>query len=154
MEKILEIDIIKETDLYEKYNRKKLSKGLINYIIEMTPALTKEDTIKVIINSNLKIDIIDFIKTGLKEELNKSILKFCQDNIIQVIYLIIGILAIFLSTIIDQTVAKEIVLIGGWVFIWGMLESEIFTDIVNVKKRRILKKLLDSEFEIKNIEVC
>ena len=37
MEKSIEVDIFEKNDLFERYNRKKVSKSLINYIIEETP---------------------------------------------------------------------------------------------------------------------
>ena len=46
---------------------------------------------------------------------------------------------------------KEIILIGGWVLIWEMIELEIFSDVKEKRKRIILKKILNSEFIENNI---
>ena len=90
------------------------------------------------------------IREGLNREYDKSIALSYKNDFTQLFYLVTGILILFLSTLIGGTVLKEIVLIGGWVFIWTMVETEIFADIKNKKKRKIIRKLLDSEFiEIK-----
>ena len=89
------------------------------------------------------------IREGLNREYDKSITLSYKNDFTQLFYLVTGILILFLSTLIGGTVLKEIVLIGGWVFIWAMVESEIFTDIRNKKKRKIIRKLLDSEFVVR-----
>ena len=47
-------------------------------------------------------------------------------------------------------VLKEVVIIGAWVLLWDAVEMEIVDDLVNRKKKKILKRLLSSEF-IENI---
>ena len=69
MERVIEIDIVKEDDLFEKYNKKIISKNLINYLIEETPKLKKEDKLKVIINNEIeKYNCKELIIEGLKRE--------------------------------------------------------------------------------------
>lgn len=147
--KVIEIDITNKEDLYEKYNKKVVSKDLINYMIESIPHFNKSDKLKIVINNSTseKINCTKLIKDGLNNEYNKSLLKYHKTNIVQLIYLIIGIIALILSTLINGTIFKEIILIGAWVLIWEMIELELFSDTQEKKKRIILKKLLDSEFE-------
>ena len=45
MKKIIEIDVFEEKDLLENYNRKKVSKKLIDYIIDETPEFNKNNDI-------------------------------------------------------------------------------------------------------------
>lgn len=145
MEKTIEIDITNEDDLFEKYNKKKVSKDLINYIIESTPRFRNKDTFKIIVNSTITNKCADIILDGLKEEYKKSVNVHYRTNIVQTIYLLVGIIVLSISTIIEKVIFKEIVLIGGWVLIWSMVELEIFSDTSGRRKRRILKKLLNSE---------
>lgn len=147
--KVIEIDITNKEDLYEKYNKKVVSKDLINYMVESIPHFKKSDKLKIVINNstNEKINCTKLIKDGLNNEYNKSLLKYHKTNIVQLIYLIIGIIALILSTLVNVTIFKEIILIGAWVLIWEMIELELFSDTQEKKKRIILKKLLDSEFE-------
>lgn len=150
MERIIQINLTNKTDFYDKYNKKLVSKELINYIIESAYYFDADDTIKIEITNNTKDDYIGLVRDGLNREYDKSVFVSYKNDFTQVFYLIAGVLIIFLSTLIGGTVFKEIVLIGGWVFIWAMVESEIFTDIKNKNKRKIIRKLLDSEFiEIK-----
>lgn len=139
MEKVIEIDLTCNDDLYEKYNRKIVSNDLVNYII--TSANTKKkDKIKIIINNSIGISSVSLIKEGLKKEYEKSYLIYYKNNIVQIIYLLIGIIALFVSSIMDGNIFKEIILIGGWVLIWEMIELEIFSDVKEKRKRIILKK--------------
>lgn len=151
MEKIIAIDIINEDDLLEKYNKKKVSKDLISYIIESTPSFKNKDTFKIKINNRIKTSCVQLIIDGLKEEYQKSVNTHRRNNIIQIIYLLVGIIVLSISNIIEKVIFKEIVLIGGWVLIWSMVELEIFSDTSGRRKRRFLRKLLNSEIiEINN----
>ena len=146
MQKI-EIDIIDKKDLLEKFNTKKVSKDLINYLIDTTSDIKKEDKVTIIINNYLGDEnLIRLIKEGLKAEYEKCLKKHFVTDLRQFLYFILGIIAIFVSTLFETEVLHEIILIGGWVLIWEMVELEIFTDRDNYKKRKILKKLLESEF--------
>ena len=146
MERVVEIDIVKEEDLFEKYNKKIISKNLINYLIEETPKLKKEDKLKVIINNEIeKYNCKELIIEGLKREYNKASLKNELNNHTQLSYLIVGLIILLFSTFIDMKLLEEIVLIIGWVFIWDLVEIEIITDMNNKKRRRKIKWLLNSE---------
>lgn len=152
MEKRIEIDLLELDDLLERYNRKKVSHSLIEYIIKQTPDFKKNDNIKIIINTKIKdIDCVSLIKDGLKEQYNNSLKKHFYNDIIQIIYLIIGVATLFIYTLIKESIAKELVLISGWVFIWSVVELELFSDSESRKMRRILNKLLISEFIVNKI---
>ena len=153
MEKILEIDLNDKEKLFETYNSKKVSKELIQYMIDSMPKLKKNDTLKIIINNNLKEKIrgAELIKKALDEACEKNEFRFHSTNVKQFSFLIMGIFALGLSTIVKIDVLKEVVIIGAWVLLWDALEMEIVDDLITKKKRKILKKLLDSEF-IENIK--
>lgn len=62
------------------------------------------------------------IKEGLKEEYNKSLKNRHDNNVEQLFFLFLGILFIFLSTLIkEETIWKELLLISGWVPILEMI---------------------------------
>lgn len=147
MKKIIEVTLNEDSDLYEKYNKAMASRDLINYLVDMMPFFNKKDIIKIVINNNLvgDDDSAEIIKKTLRYEYENLNYKYNQNTLIQVTYLFLGILILFLSTLITNEVFKEVVLIIGWIFIWTMMELEIFTD-KNIKKRRkIIRKLLASE---------
>lgn len=154
MEKIIEIDLMEENDLLERYNRKRVSSDLINYIIESASNFTKKDVVKMVINNNIKREVqcVNIIIEGLKNEYNKKLKKYSRNNIIQLIYFFVGIILLSFSSIIQIDVLREVILISGWVMIWEVVELEIFSDMENRKKRRILKKILNSEIIEKKIK--
>ncbi len=151
MEKIIEIDILDKHDLVEKYNDQKLASDLISYILEQAMFIKKQDKVKIIIDKKCDIDINveDIIKKGLKEEYDKLVRIYQLTNIKQVILFVLGITFLFLSSLIEEGIGKEILLISGWVPIWETIEIELFGDLEVKRKRNILKKLLKSTIEEK-----
>lgn len=148
MERIIELDIDSTDDLFEVYSKKKISKELIKYLVDSVPFVRKDETIKVVINNKLKhnMSCAELIKKALDSELMSNDFKFFRNNMKQISFFVIGVLALIISTWINVEVFKEIILIGAWVLLWDMVEMEIEDDLLNRKRRKILKKLLASEF--------
>lgn len=149
MEKIIEVYLHDKYDLVEKYNENKLSKELIEYITKQAIPVGKNDKIKIVLNvkcDNMDRDCTELLKVGLSEEYNRIIKEHEITNIKQFCLLILGIIFLFLSTLInDETIWKEILLIIGWVPIWEAVDIELFSDIKSKRKKKIIKKLLNSE---------
>lgn len=148
MEKNIEIDLVNEYDFLERYNEKKVSGNIIDYIIKQAMVIRKQEEIKIIINKKCVIEqnCTKMIKEGLKEEYNRTLRQRDNNNVKQIWLLILGIILLFLSTLIDkETIWREILLISGWVPIWEMVEMELFPDVEGRIKRKIIKKLLKSE---------
>lgn len=143
--KIVEIDIKNENDLFEKYSKTNISKELINYLVLNTSKHRKNDKFKIIINNYTNIEAYELLIKGLKDNYEKSLDRYIYNNKIQIIYLIIGLILLFISKYIEEVVFNELILIIGWFFIWVMFEEELSSDITNRKRRKILKKLLKSE---------
>ena len=93
------------------------------------------------------IDCEKLIKEGLKYEYDITYKRQKRINLKQLTYLVFGIVTLFMSTLIMEVILREVLLIFGWVFIWYVSEFEIFSDVDLKKRRRILKKLLESEFK-------
>lgn len=140
-----------ESDLYEKYSNE-VSSDLINYLIREIK-YTKED-IKITIHTGLKIENIDnIIKDGLLKRYNKLGIIYNFYDYKQIIFFIIGVVFLIISTFINQEVIKEIVVIAGWVGIWEMIGITLNTDSdIKLNKRKI-KKLLDCKIEIINNKI-
>lgn len=149
MEKIIEFEINNKNDFYDKYNSKKVSKELVNYLVENTPRFSNNDQIKVLYKNNTK-DELD-IERMIKEELNQcyknNLHRHHRNDYTQAIYLIIGLAGILLSTIINNSLLEEIAMIGGTVFIMALIEMEIYTEVKEKRRRKIIDKLLKSKFE-------
>lgn len=149
MKKTIKIDINSKDDLFKKYNNSKISSDLINYIIEEAMSdFNKEDKYEIIINNKTKsnIDIIPLIKNELKEEYNNVISNYDENNIRQLMFLILGIITLFISVLIKEIILSELTSVGVWVLFWHVIEIELFDDKDLRKKRKILKKLLESKF--------
>ena len=149
MIKNVEINILDEKELYKKYNGKEVSDELIEYLIKVVQ-LNKRYDIKICINNNTKIKSIDLIKEGLLNEYNNSFKKHVYRSFIQIVYFLMGIIILTISSLFNGIIG-EILLISGWVFIWKIVESEISIDIKERIKRRLIRKILNSEFEEKII---
>lgn len=153
MEKILEIDLDSTEDLFECYNKKKVSRNLIQYMVDAMPRLKKNDTLKVVINNRIKgnVKCAELIKKAIDDACARNDFRFHLTNMKQIWFLILGVIALLVASIVDWEILKEIVIIGAWVLLWDVVEMEIVDDINNRKKKRILKKILSSEF-IENIK--
>ena len=142
------VNLKNENDLYEKYSNE-VSNDLINYLIKEIRYI--KDDIKITVNTNLKIENIDtLIKDGLiKKYNNLNRIDNFYDNK-QIIFFILGVVFIFISTFIKYEVLKEIIIIAGWVGIWEMLGITLNTDSEIRLNRKQLKRLLDCKIEIIN----
>ena len=153
MKKIIEVDLIDEDSLFEKFNKRQVSNELIDYIIKEVGILKQNDVITIIINNYLNIsDTKILIKNKISDEYSQTIIKYQHNIYMQLIYLIIGILSLVLSSLIKENIFKELILISGWVLIWEMIEIEIFSDTELKRKRKILKQLLNSEIIENNLD--
>ena len=152
MKNKIEIYINNEEDFLEKYNHKLVSQKLIDYIISKSKNYFKEDKVVLMIENNTKYsdeNVEKLIKNGLKFELQNSTKIRDLNNIKQVILVLIGILFLFLSTLINDAIFGEVLIVIGWFPIWEALDIEFFTDVKEKRKRSIINKLLESKIEFK-----
>lgn len=155
MENIIEIDINDKYDFFDKYNEKNVSTDFIEYIIKQASLVKRYEKVKVVINNKCGIEenYIEYIKKGLNREYNKILEEYHHNNVKQILFLVLGIFFIFLSTLIREgSIWKEVLVIIGWVPIWEMIEVELFSDVDCRKRRNLVKKLLQSEIIEKDIE--
>lgn len=149
--KNIQVDITNIENLVETYNIYQINKDLLNYIIEKASSAEDGEKIKITIQNTTKVDAKKLITEGLEEALNKCKIRHTHINRMQLIYFMLGIISIFLTLFIHIDVIDEIILIGGWVFIWSAIELEITSDFNELRKRKIIKKLLKSEIEEKEL---
>lgn len=152
MKNKIEIYINNEEDLLEKYNHKLVSQELIDYIISKSKNYFKEDDVVLVVENKTKYNdenVEKLIKNGLKFELQNSTKIKDLNNIKQVILILLGILFLFLSTLIDDSILKEVFIIIGWFPVWEAMDIEFFTDVKEKRKRRIINKLLESKIEFR-----
>ena len=103
---------------------------------------------EIIINNktNEKDKCIFLIEEGLKEEIEKSKERHIRTNRLQVVYCVVGILALSISTQIPIEIIRELIIICGWVLMWTIIELEMYNDVAERKRRKLLRKLLKSNF--------
>lgn len=148
MERVIEIDITDKYQLVEKYNDKTVSKELIKYIIDEAMDTKKKDSVKIVISKKFQTSksCKTLIIEGLKKEYDESLRLHHLIDMKQYFFLVWGIIALAIaSKISDESMWKEVLLVGGWVPLWEMIDLEIFSDADERKKRKVLKKLLASE---------
>ena len=146
MEKIIEADILNLNDFFEKYNKELVSRDLINYILDISKDVQDNDVIKIVLNKKIDLPLADILKDSLKTEYQRILKEHFHNNKMQVIYFLIGIVMLVISRILnDRALLEELFLIGGWVLIWQTVEIEFFRDTLNHRKRKLLKKLMNSE---------
>ena len=151
MKKIIEVDLVNEENIFEKYNKELASKELINYMINEVDPFNKKETINVIFNNLTKLkedEYIPTIKKTLKIEYEKCVKEIDHNNIYQFIYFLIGIILLLISTLFNFSfVFEEIFIIGAWVLIWETIEIQVFSD-TKIKKRKLaLTKLMKSQMK-------
>jgi len=155
VEKTIEIDVVNKYDLVEKYDEDKISRNLIDYILQQAILAKKYERINITINkkSDIDKDCIKLIKEGLKDEYNRSQWQRKTNNNKQLWMTGLGIFLLFLSFLVkEKGVWKEILLISGWVPIWESIEMQLFPDVEGAQKRRLIKKILNGQMKEKIIE--
>ena len=146
-EKKIQVVITDIEKLVDTYNIYQINKNLLRYIIEKASSAEDDEKINICISNKTKVEAKKLILDGLTEELNKSKIRHHHINKLQLIYFMLGIISIFLSLFIKIDVIEEIILIGGWVFTWSAIELEITASFDELRKRKIIKKLLKSNIE-------
>lgn len=148
MEKIITVDVLDESTATETYNNNMISSELITYIIDEAKYISKKDKIKIIINkeANIKNEYSEMIKKGFERAYIKSMQIHHIIDFRQVFFGILGVLILFGASFVnDESIWKEILLIGSWVLIWETIELELFSDAEERRKRKILKNLMNAE---------
>lgn len=153
--KTIVVDIDRKFDFLRRYNDKKVSEKLLEYLIDQIGMYKNTEKVRIVLNKRCELDVntIKFIKEGLKEEYKKSLNLRDSNNAKQLWLLVMGVLFLFLSTKVPETtIWKEVLVITGWVPIWEMIEVELFPDAVERKRRKAIKKLLKCEIIEKSLE--
>ena len=151
MEKVIDVDIIDLDDFFSKYNKELVSWDLIKFILDNCKEV--DEDIVIVLNKKIDKPLESILRNSLKTEYNLMVKEHFNNNKMQVIYFLIGIIMLVISRILnDRVLLEELFLIGGWVLIWQTVEIEFFRDIDNKRKRKLLKKLINSKIIEKKIK--
>ena len=148
MKKTIVVDLEHKADLVSRYNDEKVDDDLIEYLIKQGMYYKRSDKFVIVVekSKNVEQSSINYIKAGLNEAYNKSLKIRDLNNLKQIGLFFMGIFFLTLSTLVDsESIWYELMIIGGWVPIWEMIEVELFPDVEERRKRKVIKKLLKSE---------
>lgn len=148
MKDIIEITLKHREDYINKFNKKRISKELNDYIIEECRGIDLKNNIELHINTNFEMNeeeknnLVDMIREnyGLDirdiEELLKKL------YIVNVIMIFLGILLLVIwFVILSIPILSEFVLIVGWLLIWEGLNNIMYQSVKNMIKIKRRKKL-------------
>lgn len=147
MERIINIDIQDGYDLVEDYDKTKVCRKLIEYIIEEASEGSSRDTFKIVVDkkNNFEHDSTKLIRDGLEREYRKAKKAHSQENRKQLLDLIVGLTLLYISTVINIELLEEILMIGSWVTMWDAVELELFQELPERAEIKLLKKLKECE---------
>ena len=141
------VDIDAKEKLFEPYNHHQISMALIEYLINSVNPYKYNNKYTIVLNNRLDIEITPLIKKALKDEYLLCVKRYKRNNILQTVYLLVGIFILFLSMRIGEDgILKEMLIISGWVLIWNIFEIEMFSDSPSNRRRKALKRLINSSF--------
>lgn len=143
MKQVIKIDLNKKEDVFEKYSNEIIDDELTNYIVDSCILVNENNQIELVINNHIGESYKDLIISSLQKEYNKGLISHFKDNTRQLVYLMIGVLLLFISSLIERTILKEIILIGAWVLIWEMMETVMFSYTNSRRRRNTIKKIID-----------
>lgn len=150
MKKVIELNLQNKADFYDCYNPKRVSSNVVFYLLQEVHHFSKKDLVEVhIFNSIQEKNCVVMIQEQLKREYEKCQFRTKRNNLIQLLYFLVGICMLCVSILIDSFfLFDELFLIGGWVFIWSMIEIEIHGDYENNLRKQFLKQLLAATYQI------
>lgn len=152
METTIKIDILNEKEIISKYDEDDINQDLIKYILSKAKIIKRNKKIKVLIKnkSNLDIELINKIKSGLVKEYDNLSRIHYDNNRMQFILFLIGFLVLLVASFVnDKSIWNEVLIIIGWVPIWKAVNLELINDFKYRQNKRVIKRVLKSKFEIK-----
>lgn len=151
MNHIINIELNKKEDYINKFNNKRISADLDNYILNETKTVKLTDKITIEIDSKSKLteeeqkNLVSMIKLSYKDDLDELLIyekKIISKAIILMLIGVIILLAYYLSN--NLFFVSEFILIIGWLMIWEAADGLIFSRTDNRMKQTRRKQLIHS----------
>jgi len=131
-----------------KFNDKRISKELNDYILEECKALDLKDNIEIQINTNFEMKeeekdkLVDMVRENYGLDIHDIEILLKKLYILNSIMILVGIVFLFFCFLSsDIPVISEFILIIGWILIWEGLYNILYQSIKNVIKITRRKKL-------------
>ncbi len=148
MKEIINIDLLDEKDITEKYDQSKISSELLEFIIKEAEIIKKPTKININNKCHTKKNIKEMLKESFREEYENLLSLHRKTDLIQIGLFILGVIFILISFQTEYSLWKEVFLILGWVPIWEGIDLELFNDVREKRKRKILLKLMQCDISV------
>lgn len=152
------IDLKKKGDFVSRYNNNTLDSKLKEYIINELVGYSTESKVTITVNSAFELTeeekehYVKILKKEFKEDLDEEKYLTKKNKIKEIYSAVVGTLFILASYFMNLDilgVLKEIILIVGWVLIWEVAYSIIFTNGKRKISLRRLKQISNCKIEFK-----
>lgn len=151
MNHIINIGLNKKEDYINKFNNKRISQDLNNYILEETKTIKPKDKITIEINAKFELlpkeqkELVSMIKLSYKDDLDELLIYEKWSLLSSLTILAIGIIILITYYILNNIVVLgEFILIIGWLMIGEAAEKLIFSRIESKIKQTKIKQLIHS----------
>lgn len=157
----IEVYLQDKNDFINKFNKKELNSELGEYIFNRSLVVkdNKKESIIIKLETDFKItkqdkdNMIDQIRSYYGHQIKGELVYLKSSYIKNSILLIIGVILITISYILQSFsgfLLPEIFLIAGWVSIWEMAYSLLFSNNKHRLRIKMLKKLTNCYIEIES----
>lgn len=135
-----------EKSLYEEFSNS-LSQTLIDYLIQEA-MIKKNIVIEVDTKTNIP-NLEEIFYKGINEYYSKLVLKDKIYDVKQIIFILLGIICLITSTLLDNYLLRELLIIAGWVAIWDVIDYYLNKNMEYRREKRVLKKLMKAKIIVK-----
>ena len=151
MNHIINIELNKKEDYINKFNNKRISQDLNNYILEEVKTVELNNKITIEIDPKFKMteeeqkELVSMIKLSYKDDL-EELLKYEKKIITKALILLaIGIIILVTYYLLNNAFFfGEFILIIGWLMIWEAADGLIFSRTENRVKQTRRNQLIHS----------
>ena len=157
MKNIIEITLNRKDDYLNKYNEKRISKELNDYILEECRGIDLKNNIEIHINTNFEMNdeeknnLVDMIRENYGvdiSDIEELLKKLYIINTIMILAGIVFLIIWFISSNIP--VLSEFILIIGWILIWEGINNIMYQTVKNAIKIKRRKKLTNCKIVFNN----
>lgn len=151
MNHIINIELNKKEDYINKFNNKRISQDLNNYILEEIKTVELNNKITIEIDPKFKIteeeqkELVSMIKLSYKDDLEELLIYEKKIITKALILLAIGIIILVAYYLLNNVFfLGEFILIIGWLMIWEAADGLIFSRTENRVKQTRRNQLIHS----------
>lgn len=151
MNHIINIELNKKEDYINKFNNKRISQDLNNYILEEVKTVELNNKITIEIDPKFKMteeeqkELVSMIKLSYKDDLEELLIYEKKIITKALILVAIGIIILVAYYLLNNVFFfGEFILIIGWLMIWEAADGLIFSRTENRVKQTRRNQLIHS----------